>query len=227
MPAARVAIAATATFVVLVAALHLIKADSVDPSWQTTSEYAIGQHGWIMVIAFLAQATSYVALYVAVRSQVGSIPGRLGLGILLVSAAGAAVGGVFVADPIETPVEEFSTSGLLHGIGAGSALWFLPLAMLLVSVSLARHNSDWSSSRRRLAVTATLPILAVVMFMSAQAAMVPDGGHFGPGVDIGWPERLQGAAYVISIVMLATRAIRLRTRTSSPLHVQVEESLHT
>lgn len=215
MRSARTAISAAAGFTVLVALLHVIKADLVDPAWQTTSEYAIGRHGWLMVVAFLAQATSYAALYWAVRSQVRSVPGRLGLGLLLLSATGAAVGGGFVADPIETPVEEWTTSGLLHGIGAGTALWFLPLAVLLVSVSLARKNPDWSPVRGLLAVAAALPILGLVTFLVAQAVLVPSGGHFGPGVNIGWPERLQGLAYVASTVIVAWTAIRVRRRTGS------------
>lgn len=45
--AARLSFAAAATFVVLLAALHLIKPE-LDPSWGFISEYAIGDNGWIM-----------------------------------------------------------------------------------------------------------------------------------------------------------------------------------
>jgi hypothetical protein len=37
-------------------------------------------------------------------------------------AVGTVVGGIFVADPIDTPQDQLSTSGTLHGLGAGLAL---------------------------------------------------------------------------------------------------------
>jgi hypothetical protein len=53
--AARLSFAGAATFVVLLAALHFIKPE-LDPSWQFISEYAIGDYGWIMLLAFLGRA---------------------------------------------------------------------------------------------------------------------------------------------------------------------------
>jgi len=46
MPAtsARLSLAAAATFLVLVAALHIIKPE-LNPSWRFISEYAIGDYG--------------------------------------------------------------------------------------------------------------------------------------------------------------------------------------
>src|SRR5918998_1412286 len=85
--AARLSFAAAATFVVLLAALHFIK-PSLDPSWHFISEYAIGDYGWIMVLAFLSLAISYISLFVALRSQLHTITGRIGLALLLVSALG-------------------------------------------------------------------------------------------------------------------------------------------
>ena len=55
--AALLAFAGTATLVVLLAALHFIKPE-LDPSWHFISEYAIGDYGWMMVVAFLSLALS-------------------------------------------------------------------------------------------------------------------------------------------------------------------------
>src|ERR671912_3068410 len=97
--AARLSFAGAATFVVLLAALHLLKPE-LDPSWHFISEYAIGRHGWMMVLAFGSLAFSYVMLFVALRSQLGTIWGRIGLALLLVSAAGLAIAAIFTTDPI-------------------------------------------------------------------------------------------------------------------------------
>lgn len=49
---ARLSIAAVATYQLLLVALIFIRPE-LDPSWHTISEWAIGRHGWIMVLAFL------------------------------------------------------------------------------------------------------------------------------------------------------------------------------
>ena len=66
--AARLSFSGAATFVILLATLHFIKAGLV-PSWHFISEYAIGRHGWVMVLAFLSLALACVTLFVAIRSQ--------------------------------------------------------------------------------------------------------------------------------------------------------------
>jgi hypothetical protein len=76
--AARLSFAGAATFALLLAALHFIKPE-LDPSWHFISEYAIGEYGWIMVLAFLSLALAYVSLLVAIRSQLRTIAGRIGL----------------------------------------------------------------------------------------------------------------------------------------------------
>jgi hypothetical protein len=81
--AALLSFARAATFVVLLAPLHLIKPE-LEPSWHFISEYAIGDYGWIMVLAFLSLVLSYVSLFVAIRSQLQTIAGRIGLALLLV-----------------------------------------------------------------------------------------------------------------------------------------------
>ena len=57
--AALLALAGAATFAVLLAALHFLK-PGLDPSWHFISEYAIGEYGWIMALAFLSLAPGYV-----------------------------------------------------------------------------------------------------------------------------------------------------------------------
>ncbi len=99
--AALVSLGAAVAFVVLLAALHVIKPE-LDPSWHFISEYAIGDYGWVMVLVFLSLALSYVTLFVAIRSQTQTIVGKIGLALLLVSALGLTIAAVFTTDPITT-----------------------------------------------------------------------------------------------------------------------------
>jgi Protein of unknown function (DUF998) len=115
--AALLSFAGAATFVVLLAALHFIKPE-LDPAWHMISEYEIGRYGWVMVLAFLSLAFSCVALLVAIRSQVRTTGGRIGLALLLVCAAGVTIAAVFTSDPITASSDELTTHGNLHGLGA-------------------------------------------------------------------------------------------------------------
>jgi hypothetical protein len=80
--AARLSLWAAIAFLVLLAALHFIK-PKLDPSWHFISEYAIGDYGWIMALAFLALALSYGALFIAISHN--GIIGGIGLALLLVA----------------------------------------------------------------------------------------------------------------------------------------------
>lgn len=77
------AIVLTMAFVVLLAALHVVKSE-LDPSWHFISEYEIGRYGWLMQLAFLALAGANLAIVAAVRPAVPGIAGGIGLLLFLV-----------------------------------------------------------------------------------------------------------------------------------------------
>lgn len=217
--AAQLSFAAAATFVVLLAALHLIKPE-LDPSWRFISEYSIGDHGWIMVLAFLSFAVGYVALFIAIRSQPRTISGRIGLVLLLVSAAGLAVAGVFTTDPITASKDAVTTTGKLHSLG-GTLGIAMPIAAALISWNLAR-NPAWSAARRSLLAAAGL---AVVAFLVSSVSSVSSGvmlsqhdGKFGPEVLVGWPNRVEVLAYSVWLMTVAWHAIQLRSQEA---HVHI------
>src|SRR5262245_4990284 len=166
LAAARLSTAAVVTYQVLLIALILIRPD-LDPSWHTISEWAIGRHGWIMALAFLISAASYGSLFVAIKSQIEGIWGKIGLGILLICVIGTVGVGVFRTDPMPlTPEKPLSTIGALHIIFGTSALLLLPFAALLINLSLARKNQAWAPARRALLWTAGLPLLGLVVFLA-------------------------------------------------------------
>src|SRR5215217_8551622 len=146
--AARLSFAAAVTFLVLLAALHLIK-PGFDPSWRMVSEYEIGRLGWIMQLAFLSLSLSCVALSVAIRPHVRTIGGRIGLALLLICAAGMTIAAVFATDPTTATRDELTTHGNLHGLGTLLGIPGFPIAATLTSLSLAR-NRAWAPARRSL-----------------------------------------------------------------------------
>jgi Protein of unknown function (DUF998) len=92
--AAWAAIALTAVTLALLAALHVLSPE-FDPSWRVISEYALGRHGWVLSLMFLALGFSTWALAWAIRSQVTTKAGKVGLALLLVAGLGEAMASVF------------------------------------------------------------------------------------------------------------------------------------
>jgi hypothetical protein len=210
--AASLSFAGAAIFVVLLAALHFIKPE-LDPSWHFISEYAIGDYGWIMVLAFLSLALSYVSLFVAIRSQLRTIAGRIGLVLLLVSALGLIIAAIFTTDPITISKDDVTTEGTLHNLG-GTLGIAQPFAAGLIGWKLAR-NPAWSAARRPLLRATGLTLLAfVVSFMSLGVMVSQSGGEFGPDMLVGWLNRLEIVAYSAWLMVVAWQAVKLRGKAS-------------
>lgn len=209
--ASRISMGATISFVVILATLHILKPE-LDPSWRFISEYAIGEFGWLMTLAFFSLAVSCVSLFMAIKSQVRTIAGKIGLALLLITAAGMAIAGIFPTDPITTSKETMSSNGQLHELGA--MLDLMPFAALLISWSLARHNQAWRTVRRALAWTAGLPLIGLIVFMASVTFMLPSDGTFGPDVLVGWPNRILILTYCVWLGVVAWKANNLNRQPS-------------
>ena len=210
--AALLAFAGTATLVVLLAALHFIKPE-LDPSWHFISEYAIGDYGWMMVVAFLSLALSYVSLFVAIRSQLRTIVGRIGLALLLVSALGLIIAAIFTTDPITVSEDALTTEGTLHNLG-GTLGMAMPFAAGLIGWRLARIPALSSAKGSLLWATGLALVAFVVSFVSIGVMVSQSGGKFGPEVLVGWPNRIEIIAYSVWLMVVAWQAIRVREHNS-------------
>lgn len=200
------------------AALHVIK-PGVDPSWHFISEYAIGEHGWIMTAAFGSLAVSHVAAFVMLRSQLRTRTGRLGGVMLLIRAAGLTIAAVFAADPITTAADAATTRGQLHNLGGTLGL-ATPLAVVLVTGCLAR-NPAWASARRPVLWTGAAAVGATLVAVVSLGVMVSQHvGQFGPEVKVGWPNRLEILAQCIWLMTLARQGLEVTQGASEALQLQ-------
>lgn len=211
--AARLSLASGAVFVFLLAALHFVRPD-LDPSWRAISEYALGDYGWIMTIAFLAWELSAIGLFVTIRSQTRTLVGRIGLAFLLIGAAGPILAALFPTDPVTTPPDAMTTSGSLHGLGAtlGDGI---PIAATLITLSLVRTNPNWSSVRKPLIWATVVAWLGFVVLTISMALLLPQhGGQLGPDVLVGWQNRFLVVAYAGWLMTAAWCALRVRATQS-------------
>jgi Protein of unknown function (DUF998) len=205
--AARITFWAAALFLVLLAILHIIKPE-YDPSWRMISEYEIGRFGWAMQLAFFSLSIASVGAIVAVRSDVKSIIGYIGLVFLLIAATGMIIGGIFPSDPITTDPDALSASGKMHILGATLGIPAMPFAVVLISWVVTRRSTAWASARCWLWLTTALVWLSFVALVFL--AFVVAKGTLGPDVLIGWPNRLFIIGYSLWLMVVAWHAIQLR-----------------
>jgi hypothetical protein len=197
---------AAGTFVLLLAVLHMLRPD-LDPTWRFISEYAVGDHGWVMVLAFLSLALSFIALFFALRSEIKSTSGRIGLTALLISATGLMMAAIFPTDPVSTTPDAMTTSGKLHSLGGALGI-AMPFAAALITWNLAR-NPGWAHARRSVIWTAALALVATLALIVAVAVMVPSDGVFGPEVRVAWVGRLEILAYSAWLITVSGRLARV------------------
>lgn len=205
LAAARIAVGTGVVFLVLFAALLLLKRD-LDPSWTFISAYALGPYGWVMTIAFLALAASCASAFASVVSQIPTSLGKAGACFLLVGSLGYLLAGIFSTDSMEA--SSMSLAGTIHSLGAVLADG-VALSSLFVTVSLIRRNPAWRSSRVFLIVGVLLTWSSAILFTVSLSLLAPDG-QFGPDVKIGWQGRYLMVAYAAWPTILGWRTLKAR-----------------
>ena len=165
--AARVAVAGPLLCITLVALLHVLEPEVNDSD--AVSEYALGDFGWLMNVAFFSGAAGIGALaFVLHRSLTRSRAAVVGIVLLLL----AAVAWVFLgAGNIDPEGADSTTHGLIHGIGF---LLGLPtrLAAPLVLAAAFRRDDRWANHRRLTLVLGIAALAAEVAGFSGLASVV-------------------------------------------------------
>lgn len=119
------------------------------------------------------------------------------------------MGGVFITDPLSTPVENMTSSGALHNIG-GTLGMAMPFASILITWKLSK-NKAWASARRPIIWAAVFAIAGFIISFASLAVMLDQShGRFGPDVLVGWPNRLEILGYAVWVITIASYAIRIR-----------------
>jgi hypothetical protein len=221
--AAWVAILATGTAILLLAALHVLSPE-FSPSWRMISEYAFGRYAWVLSLMFLSWAISSWAVAVALWSEIQTNAGRVGLWFLIAAGIGEAMASAFdITHPIGHGI-----AGLLGVIG-------FPVAALLLSAALRRDENQRARAKGLLWI-ANLSWVSVVLLIATLTTMTIQlrtayGGHLPqhapkslpPGVlplD-GWADRLivlSNCAWVLLAAWQTIQAHRKGSTDSNGVH---------
>jgi hypothetical membrane protein len=160
--AARLAVAGPVLCLTLVAVLHVLEPEVNDSD--AVSEYALGDYGWLMNIAFFSGAAGIGALAFALHRSLARSKTAIA-GIVLLSIA--AVAWVLLgAGNIDPEGADATTHGLIHGIG-----FFLGLptrlAAPLVLAAAFRRDERWADHRRVRVHVLTAPVSTAIPSPSA------------------------------------------------------------
>lgn len=198
---ALASIIAGGLFVLLLSSLHLLEPE-FDPTWRFTSEYALGDFGWMMHLAFGLLALAQISVAITIFPHIRTVTGYIGLVILGISAIGIIIAGIFVTDPITVSPDDATFSGSMHSIGA--MLDYTPVAALLISLSLSRLDV-WRPMKRVLLTSAIIAIVAMLLFV----LQIPQDGQFGPGVLAGMFGRFLILADIAWLTIVGIHATKL------------------
>lgn len=138
--------------------LHFVSPE-FKPSWRMISEYALGKHKWLITSFFLLWGISSLLLAVLLWDSVTGIWARAGLIMLLISAVGEIMGGLF------------DVKHKLHGMAFALGVPTLPLAALLISYSLAR-TEGWNVCKSLLVNSAHATWISLVLMSLAMGVMM-------------------------------------------------------
>lgn len=207
LPAARISLFSVACVFFLLLILHIVKPE-FEPSWRFLSEYAIGQNGWIMALCFQIWAVSYVALFAALKDVVTTRSGRIGTYLFPLIAVSLVLAGLCAQDPVTASPEELTLHGNIHGLAAMIGIPAIPIAALLVTLSLTRNNPRWALQRGPLLWLAHLTWVGLALMALYLIWAVPRAGGFTPDVWAGWMNRLVVAIYLAWQVAMTRQILR-------------------
>jgi hypothetical protein len=189
---------ACVAFIALLALLHIVKSE-IDPSWNFISEYQIGRLGWLMHIAFFSLSLSCIFLSISLWKPLNFV-GKIGIIMLLISAAGMLIAAIFKTDPLNTPPEFVTQSGKLHQFGA--MLDLIPFAALFITLSILK-KMEWHINRLLLLSSLVLIWFGFIYFVVSMATQFPVDGKFGPNILLGWQNRIMIITQVLWLAIIS------------------------
>lgn len=212
--AGRIAASSAALSFLLLVLLHVLRPD-LDPSWRFVSEYATGEHGWLMALGFLSLALGCAALFVAIRKQARGLLGIAGLILLALAVLGLGTAAFFPMDLITTDPTKPTQAGMMHAFASMVGVPSLPIAGLFLSLSLGRRP-DWAPARTALLWASVFMLACLILMIGTVAVQLPQHGGFGPAVLVGWPNRLLMLAYCLWVGIAGSHAAKLARLSLSP-----------
>ncbi|MDF2477066.1 MAG: hypothetical protein K0S24_2549 [Sphingobacterium sp.] len=204
----KISITGSILFIFLLLLLHLVKQE-VDPTWQPISEYALGDKGWMMRLAFLSMALSIGTATIISFKFYKKVLGRIGSILLAISCIGFLLAGLFNTDPATTSHEDMTSTGTIHSLGAGLSGMIVLASLFFVWQS--SKNQIYSEIRKPLSyITLLLWVSEIILIISMAIYLPRNDGNLGSEVLIGWQGRFMILCAAIWILIFAKHSIKIK-----------------
>jgi len=185
--------------------LHFVS-NEFKPNFRMVSEYALGNHKWLLTIFFICWGLCSIASGLMLWNVVSTNWAKFGVVLLFVTGLGAIMGGMF------------DVQHKLHGLSFGIGVPFMPIGALLISYHLIK-KADWQNHSTSLLISShsiwiSLVLMAATMFLLF-SSLKSTGIVFGPdspplselpkgviGIN-GWANRLLVLCYILYPVLTA------------------------
>ena len=160
-----IALICIAYFAFAIVALHFLRPD-LNPLSRPTSEYAVGEYGFLMSTAFFSMSVASFSLLIGLYKGVPK-PAQSRIGLILLGVWGT---GVLVAMmfPINREGTDLTTVNIIHR--TNGPLIFLCLSVGAVLISRRVRLDDKWQSFYRTALTLSLIMLALFFITGANIA---------------------------------------------------------
>lgn len=134
-----------------------------DPFSMYVSALSLGPRGWVQVANFVIFGMLLLIFTrgVAARFQSGKAS-RGGVIILMIIAVGYFVSGPFVMDPANTPTDQMTFHGLIHGIAGGIVFSLMPI-VCFVFLRRFREDPQWQFLQWPTLVLGIICAVAVIL----------------------------------------------------------------
>jgi hypothetical protein len=205
---ALLAMALSVLALLALAGLHVLSPE-FDPAKRVVSEYALGSYGWLLSVMFLAWGLGTWSLALALRPEPSIRAGRIGLVFLVAAGLGETMASVF---DVSWPK--------MHGVAGALGVLGLPIAAMLISLSLS-GNPRWLSKKRLLLATANLTWMSLALMVTAMFFLDPKPAN--RRVPIGWPNRLLVVIYCVWAITVGFAVLRVRDDPSPSPAEQAEK----
>ena len=148
-----------------------------DPKSMYISTLSLGNRGWIQIANFLVLG---LLLFIFTLGLSKEFPtgkaSRGGIISLYIISVLFFISGPFVMDPADTPADQMSIHGLVHGLSGGIVFLMMPM---IIFIFLRRFMSDpkWQSFRWWTLILGIIEALGVIVFTYVSKIPIEQNGY--------------------------------------------------
>jgi hypothetical protein len=135
-----------------------------DPLTMYISALSLGPRGWIQIANFIVLGVLLLAFARGITTEFPTGNAARGGPILLTLLAVLfIISGIFVMDPMDTPPDQLSLSGTVHGLAGGIIFVSMPIT-IFVFLRRFRVDANWQSFQSWTLVLGIIEAAGVVFF---------------------------------------------------------------